>query len=89
MLIDTLSKVKNYNAQSKYFEAPYLSSEDMENIESALGKQIPKKIIVSGKGLLSRCPTCKCSVTDNQEYCSICGQHLEPREDLEELINKL
>lgn len=47
-IIQTLSKVKNYNSQKMHYEAPYLTGEDMENIEYALEKQIPKKPVKSG-----------------------------------------
>ncbi|MFR2774796.1 MAG: hypothetical protein ACLTBR_03080 [Anaerostipes sp.] len=73
-IIQTLREVKNYNSQKIHYEAPYLSSDDMENIEYALEKQISKKSEKSGvtdsKGIFhptngidgvpyDLCPNCK------------------------------
>lgn len=86
MLIDTLSRVKNYNAQLKHYEAPYLTGDDMENIEYALERQSPKKLLevkekhdFSGKVLYKDgyCPVCKNELSSYYLYCGKCGQKLD------------
>lgn len=83
-IIQTLSKVKNYNSQKMHYEAPYLTGDDMENIEYALEKQIPKKpglddIQNVRYTIKYKCPACggKFTGTRIADYCYHCGQKLD------------
>lgn len=79
--MDSKEIVKRINDAEKN-EADYINfyiEDECQIIKSACNKTIPKQIvkITNSDGLvLSVCPTCLCSVNNNQEYCSICGQHL-------------
>lgn len=92
-IIQTLSKVKELNSQKIHYEAPYLSSDDMENIEYALEKQISKKRTYEGDGYAPDgtfvwdewlCPNCGSRYEvdyDDYAYCPNCGQKIDEERD--------
>ena len=80
-LAGTLNKIKNYNSQHKHFKSPYLTVEDMINIEYALNKQTLKK--VPDIEHFGRCPGCGGEFNSellneyNIMFCPWCGQALD------------
>lgn len=81
-LIETLNIVKDYNREKVHYEAPYLDSENMEIIEEALEKQLPKKPIEVVGAIYSNSYECKYCGNELEpqdmfgEYCKWCGQKL-------------
>lgn len=93
-IVQTLSTVKNYNSQKIHYEAPYLTNDDMENIEYALEKQIPKMPVEQATDEKTHYK-CECGyimltvyasgyrLGNQPKYCHKCGQKLDWSEEHE------
>ncbi len=57
----------------------------VEELREAREKQIPKKpknrIKDPHKWDIAKCPKCGCNIIQRHDYCPVCGQHIDWREE--------
>ena len=79
--IEQLLKLEEVIGGSNEFVLPTLLALAMAG--EALEKQIPKKVISEGYGLIDLCPTCyyHLDIPEHINYCFECGQRLDWSEE--------